>query len=102
MSKAIKDVINERKRQIEKEGYSTEHDDEHEDFELTRAAICYAEGAAYFHDDASEEYVHIPVSVHWPWESAAFKPKSPRRDLVRAASLIISEIERIDRIETEK
>lgn len=32
----------ERKRQIEKEGWSPEHDDEHDDQSLLLAAICYA------------------------------------------------------------
>lgn len=32
----------ERKRQIESEGWTAEHDDEHSDGELARAAVCYA------------------------------------------------------------
>lgn len=37
-----------------------------------------------------------PTTV-WPWDWAWWKPKNPRRDLVRAAALIIAEIERLDR-----
>lgn len=33
----------------------------------------------------------------WPWQRKWWKPKDPRRDLVRAGALIIAEIERIDR-----
>lgn len=33
----------------------------------------------------------------WPWGSSWWKPKDPRRDLVRAGALILAEIERIDR-----
>ena len=34
---------------------------------------------------------------YWPWEPRWWKPKNPRRDLVRAAALLIAEIERLDR-----
>lgn len=90
MSKAIEDVIAERKRQIEKEGYSTEHDDEHNNFEMSDAALCYIESAQH-------EGMPCDVSGAWPWDIKYWKPKSPREDLVRAAALIIAEIERLDR-----
>ncbi|SUU02078.1 Uncharacterised protein [Acinetobacter baumannii] len=34
---------------------------------------------------------------YWPWDDCYWKPKSPRQDLVRAAALLIAEIERLDR-----
>ena len=33
----------------------------------------------------------------WPWSLDWWKPKDPRRDLVRAGALIVAEIERLDR-----
>ncbi|MBY5804125.1 hypothetical protein [Rhizobium leguminosarum] len=33
----------------------------------------------------------------WPWERRFWKPTERRRDLVKAAALIIAEIERLDR-----
>ena len=33
----------------------------------------------------------------WPWDRQWWKPKSRRRNLVRAAALLIAAIERIDR-----
>jgi hypothetical protein len=33
----------------------------------------------------------------WPFERSAWKPKSPRSDMVKAAALIVAEIERLDR-----
>ncbi|BCR41623.1 hypothetical protein KHAB170019_24460 [Acinetobacter baumannii] len=33
----------------------------------------------------------------WPFADTFWKPKSPRQDLVRAAALLIAEIERLDR-----
>lgn len=35
-------IVNERKRQIEKEGWDAEHDKEHSEQELAWAAVCYA------------------------------------------------------------
>ena len=36
------------------------------------------------------------------WGLDWLKPKSPRRDLVRAAALIVAEIERLDRIKPKE
>jgi len=87
---AIDDVLLERIRQINAEGFTADHDDEHGDGALARAAACYILNAE-----------RIPISCGdstiWPWDKASFKPKDRRRDLVRAAALLIAEIERVDR-----
>lgn len=90
---AAADVLAERKRQIEAEGFDTSHDDQHDDGDLGRAGACYA-----YHASLGREYCP-PLSrpFSWPWSSAWWKPKDRRRDLVRAAALIIAEIERLDR-----
>lgn len=104
MSKAIDDVVHERLRQQGNEAYSPEHDDEHGDRELARAAECYVEhyiGRAWLFDppagDGPLKYENETMPDEWPWEEDAWKPKAPRRDLVRAAALLIAEIERLDR-----
>ena len=38
----------------------------------------------------------------WPFERAAWKPKTPREDLVRAGALIAAEIARLDRMSKEE
>lgn len=88
---AIDDIIKERVRQIQAEGYSTEHDDEHAQGELAQAAACYC----------------MPIRLQptdtpfgWPWHHRYWNPKSRRRNLVRAAALIVAEIERLDRLDT--
>jgi hypothetical protein len=85
---ALVDVAAERKRQREVEGWTPEHDDTHISGEMARAAVCYA-------DPLNEGQDYPPVK--WPWSPGWWKPKDRRRDLVRAAALIIAEIERIDR-----
>ena len=81
-SGAILDVAAERQRQIHVEGWSAEHDDKHTRGELVGAAICYARGW---------------IAAEWSWSLAWWKPKNRRYDLVRAAALLIAEIDRLDR-----
>lgn len=92
MSKAIQDVIDERQRQLDVEGWSESHDDQYQHNELSTAGGLYALHA----HDISPAHFKSPPGL-WPWNSEWWKPKSSRKDLVRAAALIIAEIERIDR-----
>lgn len=90
--RAIVDVLFERARQIEIEGFTPDHDDEHVRAELASAAACYA--MPYFQNST--------VPAYWPWSPRWWKPsESRRRDLVKAAALMIAEIERIDRATAE-
>lgn len=107
MSKAIDDVVAERHRQIEAEGWTEAHDDQHSDRSLARAAACYvqqATGRAWVIEDEGEDYYQAEeMPDDWPesWAEEWWKPKNPRRDLVRAAALLIAEIERLDRAALE-
>lgn len=93
------DIIKERRRQIATEGWTTEHDDEHTDGSLALAAGSYCESAARPMILARKPAGAFAIPKLWPqsWSSDWWKPKSPREDLVRAAALIIAEIERLDR-----
>lgn len=95
LSKAALDILAERRRQIEAEGWSEEHDDQHTEAELAMAASCYAAFAAAPGNDTGKGDGIPPTG--WPWEWSWWKPKDRRRDLVRAGALIIAEIERLDR-----
>lgn len=102
---AIDDVIAERERQKAQEGWTPEHDDTHSDGEMARAASVYAMtgSAKWLCDRAKREHREAgTVPGGWPWSREWFKPKSPRHDLVRAAALIIAEIERLDRADLQK
>lgn len=81
-------VMAERRRQIEVEGWSSEHDDGHSVAELARAGGCYAIHAGALLDG---------VPLHWPWSKEWWKPADFRRNLVKAAALIAAEGERFDR-----
>ncbi|EOK5392693.1 hypothetical protein ACM6SP_001106 [Pseudomonas aeruginosa] len=105
------DVQAERRRQITAEGWTPEHDDEHDNGELAAAGAAYALHAAdhlnpYSQGDGGDE-----APSCWPWhdgiagrgegpektEPAWWKPSTPRRDLVKACALALAEIERLDR-----
>jgi len=103
ITQAITDVLAERQRQIEVEGWEAAHDDSHRDASLAEAAVCYASNYASraFCSLAGWtpacSYEDAPAPAEWPWDESMWKPKNPRRDLVRAAALLIAEIERLDR-----
>jgi len=93
---AASDVLAERQRQISVEGWTPEHDDEHDCGELARGAAAYI-----------LELFDVPVlkmnavegikGPMWPWEPYQLKPSNARVGLVKAGALILAEIERIDR-----
>lgn len=110
-TKALADIVAERARQVSAEGWTPEHDDEHNLGELALAAGSYAINAGgrvdvkrsvHPDDNKSPDPQWVPRS--WPplWSSAWWKPKDPRRDLVRAGALIVAEIERLDRAASTK
>lgn len=106
ISQGAWDVLRERHRQIQGEGWSTEHDDEHTEGELSYAAAGYAslasdhiQAIATGIDDqlTLDDNISPPTgTTPWPadWQ---FKPCSPRRALVKSAALAMAELDRIDR-----
>jgi hypothetical protein len=82
-------IAKERQRQIEKEGWTPEHDDTHTLRELARAAICYA---------TPHIKTQTPPRPMWPWHDDFWKPSDdPIRNLVKAGALIVAEIDRLQR-----
>jgi hypothetical protein len=96
MSPFLQAVIAERFRQIEQEGWSVEHDDQHQVGELALAGGCYADRAGLPGRSASD------IPAHWPWSSEWWKPAGFRRDLVKACALVIAEGEKFDRARKSK
>jgi hypothetical protein len=96
---AARDVLAERERQQSAEGWTPEHDDEHQEGELSAAAAAYAWAAGCNLDPHAVEHYEqgwAPPPV-WPWDDEAWKPADVRRMLVKAGALILAEIERLDR-----
>lgn len=88
------DVQAERRRQVEAEGWTPEHDDAHSHGQMARAAACYALAGSSAPNDGTAALL---VSLAWPWDQQWWKPTSARRDLVKACALGLAEIERLDR-----
>jgi hypothetical protein len=84
-------VIAERRRQVEVEGWTAEHDAQHDAGELARAGAAYAIAAGS--PDGGE---HLGVDRIWPWSVDWWKPTGFRRDLVKACALIAADGERHD------
>jgi|HubBroStandDraft_4_1064222.scaffolds.fasta_scaffold06274_16 hypothetical protein len=98
------DILVERGRQQVSEGFSEEHDDKYSGYkagELAKAAAVYTNNAYIEMGPAFKgPRMDADTAVKrfgWPWADEWWKPKGPRRDLVRAAALIVAEIERLDR-----
>ncbi len=89
------DVQAERRRQIEAEGWTPEHDDEHSHGQMARAAACYALAGSSAPNDGTAALL---VSLAWPWDEQWWKPSTARRDMVKACALGLAEIERLDRV----
>ena len=92
--RAITNVIAERCRQIAEEDRRPEFDDVYTNGELCAAASAYL---TYGHNWEQQATGCTPIGLRWPWHICWWKPKDRRRNLVRAAALIIAEIERLDR-----
>jgi hypothetical protein len=104
VTEAAQDVLTERRRQVEAEGWTPEHDDTHANGEIARAAGLYALVAGSdptTYRNARDGYAlndhHAEAMKLWPWDWSWFKPTNRRRDLVKAGALILAEIERLDR-----
>lgn len=105
-------IAEERRRQIEAEGWTPEHDDQHDDEELALAAACYAmppeergskivphhselsNNARYTDDSEPFPVGAVEVPALWPWEGCWWKPSTRERDLVKAGALNAAAIDR--------
>lgn len=82
--KVLKLIQSEREKQIARYGYSAEHDTIWVGEELAQAAAVYAM-------PAQRRRV-----ADWPFDMKFYRPESSRvNELIKAAALIVAEIERI-------
>lgn len=95
---AVQDVVNERARQIEVEGWTPEHDDEHVCEEIAAMACFYAMPAGARDWCAESTGYGATLGEAILPEGWDAKPGDRRRELVKAGALILAEIERLDRV----
>lgn len=91
VSSGVEAIALERRRQIDVEGWSSEHDDTHKEHQLAAAAASYAWAVV----EPDEEGWRPPYG--WPWAGHWWKPTGKRQMLVKAGALIAAEIDRLDR-----
>lgn len=92
----LEEIGAERRRQIEAEGWTPQHDDAHDKCELARAAACYVLAPSPVR--VEREWVNSDTPKGWPWHWSWWKPGFYRRNLIKAGALIVAEIERWDRL----
>lgn len=91
----IERIAYERRRQVEREGWTPEHDDEHCFGELSGAACSYAEAASRQVGEDRPLAALRPNQL-WRWSAEWWKPsEDPVRNLEKAGALIAAEIDRI-------
>lgn len=94
VSDAARDVLVERARQINEEGFTPDRDDAYEPGTLATAAGCYG---IWGWGDSGVYSTPGDDPKPWPWPRQWWKPSTLRRHCVKGAALYLAEIERIDR-----
>ncbi|HYM31845.1 MAG TPA: hypothetical protein VEU47_11120 [Candidatus Cybelea sp.] len=94
MSAFMQAVLHERFAHVDREGFDAAHDDAHAPGELARAGASYA-----IHAGCKATGL---LPVYWPWSAEWWKPADFRRDLVKAAALIIAEGDKFERNRKDK
>lgn len=92
----LEEIAAERARQINEEGWTPEHDDAHAKCEMAVAASCYLLAPSPVGIEREWSYPASPPN--WPWHHSWWKPNFYRRNLIKAAALVVAEIERWDRL----
>ena len=82
---AINLVKEEREKQINKHGYTVAYDRQHHDKAVLHGALAYLNSTIYSSTVGIED---------WPFEKESFKPEGDIKNLVKAAAMIIAEIDK--------
>lgn len=102
MKSGVKLIAEERKRQMAIEGWTPDHDDKHRKFEMTLAAVSYANAVAS-PDEEGDENGKVRPCYDWPWAKKWWKPSDdPIRNLTKAGALIAAEIDRLQRLKVKE
>jgi hypothetical protein len=98
-------ITAERWRQVEKEHWDYDHDDDHSPGSLASAGLAYAMRAVSQLERKPHDPNLLPNDVprEWPWDDDDWKPSpDPLRNLEKAGALIAAEIDRVLREQLHK
>jgi hypothetical protein len=111
MRSGIEMIAEERRRQVQEEGWTPAHDDAHRGGQLAMAGACYAIPAHHREAEVGVGAVSVRFNLLrflWPWRYCP--PRGPSfehwwkptpddrvRELVKAGALIAAEIDRLQR-----
>lgn len=100
MKTGIEIIKEERERQVSNEGWTSAHDDAHENGEMSDMAACFAAGRNIYELVERSDYVFLYKEL-FPFDSKWDKrgKHNRLRELAKAGALIAAEIDRILRIE---
>lgn len=92
-------IAAERQRQIDVEGWTSDHDAGHRSGELAQAAASYCLGAGFVaaYDIHTDDEFLVTGRELWPWTPDWWKPCDRRRNWIRAGALIAAELDKLDR-----
>ncbi|UWQ77381.1 hypothetical protein [Leisingera sp. M658] len=96
------DIGAERRRHIEGEGFTAERDDAYTEFELERAAACYALMACKTAEPWMKPQIDYAIRNLWPWHSDWQKDALPRHLLTKAGALVAAAMDKYDRSNTAR
>ncbi|QDL91635.1 hypothetical protein FDP22_07450 [Paroceanicella profunda] len=94
-------IAAERERQVSAEGWTPEHNDDHDAGEIAGAASAYTLSAACLLNPYHGTPLNEPPEG-WQWDASWWKPNmgdNPARDLAKSGALSAAEIDRMDRLE---
>lgn len=95
MPTGIEVIAAERKRQVEVEGWTSEHDAKLRREELASAAACYATPVKWRPFPVRQDG---QAPLIWPWSPKWWKPGDRIRELAKAGALIAAEIDRLQQM----
>lgn len=88
------EILLERMRQMQQEGWTLDHDDQHRSGEMALAAALYA---LPYQSLKQGDFAGLQMTLELTYDWHVKPDPDPRRRLVKAAALIVAEIERLDR-----
>ena len=97
MKRGIERIADERKRQMEGEGWTPENEDEYKEGQLAILASAYAI-PPIAGEGSNDNRLSLALKSMWSLEGWELSPDGRIRELEKAGALIVAEIDRLQRL----